>query len=78
MDTLWVAGGVIGVIILGLWTVGAIRMRLGAIEGMHCPNCGGHRFVRVHRSWGNRLFGMGLRRYRCLDCQWEGLRKRHA
>jgi len=74
----WVAGA--GLVVLGvlLWAWGYARTQRRVLRGLACPNCGEQHWVRVHRRMGDRLFGLGVRRYRCLNCRYEALRKRYG
>jgi hypothetical protein len=73
------AGLLVAALAFALWLRGHLRLRRTILPGMTCPECGGQRWLRVHRRSGDRFFGLGFgfRRYRCLDCQYEGLRKRN-
>jgi hypothetical protein len=63
---------------VGLWVWGRWRLRRRVTVRHACPVCGGQNWQRIHRRLSDRLFGLGLnfRRYRCMDCRWEGLRQR--
>ena len=43
----------------------------------HCPRCNSKELNRIHRLTGDRLLGslgFPVRRYRCRNCAWKGLR----
>lgn len=60
-----------------------VRVRQKAIlrfnELSECPECGGD-LVHIHRSliqrMASKLFFLKIRRYRCKECEFEGLRMR--
>jgi hypothetical protein len=78
MQGLLLTGGILFALALVLWVWGRARLQRSVFTGLNCPNCGGHRFVRVHRRLSERLLGLRVRRLRCLDCRWEGLYKRNG
>jgi hypothetical protein len=73
-----------GLVILFVVLVGAflwirLNYRKSVQRSEFCPKCGGAKFYRVHRTTGDRIFGLGLqtRRFRCANsnCKWEGIRQ---
>lgn len=43
----------------------------------HCPRCDSSGLQRIRRRWYDRLLGLAgipVRRYRCTECKWRGLR----
>jgi hypothetical protein len=69
-------------ILLGVTIVIIFRIRWRILNNDHfwsdhCPRCDSSGLKRVRRYWFDRLigvFGIPVRRYRCSDCKWRGLR----
>lgn len=77
---LQVAVATLIVLALGGWLWGRLSLLRRLMSGMTCPQCGEHQWQRVHRHLSDRVFGVGLgiKRFRCLECRWEGLHRTHG
>ncbi|MBN1317154.1 MAG: hypothetical protein JXA42_16850 [Anaerolineales bacterium] len=66
--------GVIFVIIMRIrWRI----LRNDRFWSDHCPRCDSSGLKRVRRHWLDKLIGISgipVRRYRCSECRWRGLR----
>jgi len=69
-------------ILLGAIFVIVLRIRWRLLNDSrywcdHCPRCDSSGLKRVRRHWLDRLIGalgIPVRRYRCSECKWSGLR----
>ena len=60
------------------WFMGRTWFKRQVLTDDRCPKCGKTSFHRIHRTYLDRILGVGLpaRRYRCDTplCRWSGLR----